>query len=446
MSSRAAGPPSPLDFLPARWVPLLYLGFAHASLAAAFAVIAFDPRAVAGFYYHPRLVAVVHMVGLGWISGSILGSLYVIGPLAFRMALPAGRADYLAFAAFSVGVAGMVSHFWIDRLTGMAWSALLVVACLAFVAARVLRELRRAPVPAEARLPVALALANVLAAAAAGVLVGLDKAAPFLPAPHLPAVLAHAHLAALGWAAMMVIGAGYRMLPMILPSAMPRGPWAHAATLATQAGAWSLFLAFLAGRWIGPAALAAAAGVALFLAQVIWMARNRRPAPREMPRPDWSAGHALQALGYLALAAVLGVGLAFAPRSETALRGALAYGVLGLVGFLSQMVVGVAGRLLPLYAWLWGFADRGHRENPPSLHRAPSRMLQAIVLLLWSAGVPALAAGFALDRPPLISAAGVALSLAVALGAANLLLMLRRLWRFLPGGSSPQGPWLEAGT
>ena len=63
-----------MEFLPARWIPLLYLGFAHISLATAFAVIAADPSGVTGFYYHPRLVAVVHMVTLGWISSSILGA------------------------------------------------------------------------------------------------------------------------------------------------------------------------------------------------------------------------------------------------------------------------------------------------------------------------------------------------------------------------------------
>jgi hypothetical protein len=422
--------PSPLDFLPARWVPLLYLGFAHLSLGTAFAVIAADPRGVAGFYYHPRLVAVVHMVALGWISGSILGSLYVVGPLAFRMALPAGRADYAAFASFAVGVTGMVSHFWIDRLSGMVWAAGLVVAALAFVGIRVLRGLLRATVPGEARLPVALAIVNVLAAAAVGILLAINKTDPFIPASHLHVVLGHAHLAALGWAALMVMGAGYRMLPMILPSAMPRGRWPYAGTLLTEAGVWALFLAFyLGGQWIGEAAVVAALGVALFMGQILWMARHRRPAPPPMPRPDWSMGHAAQALGYFTLATALGVGLAFAPASEGALHAALAYGVLGLVGFLSQMVVGVAGRLLPLYGWLWGFADRDHKESPPSLHRAPSRTLQALVLLLWSIGVPGLAAGFAFDRPPLIAAAASALCGAVLLGAINLALILHRLWR-----------------
>jgi hypothetical protein len=62
--------------------------------------------------------------------------------------------------------------------------------------------------------------------------------------------------------------------------------------------------------------------------------------------------HAFASLAYLALALLLGLALAFTPPAEWKLRAALVYGVFGLVGFLSQMVVGVSRRLLPLFAWL----------------------------------------------------------------------------------------------
>ena len=435
----AGGAPSPLDFLPARWMPLLYIGFAHLSLITAFTIVAVDPRGVGGFFYHPRLVAAVHLVTLGWISGSILGSLYLVCPLAFRMALPAGRGDYAAFASFVVGVTGMVVHFRIAELSGMAWSAGLVVAAFAFVGGRVLRGLRHAPVPAVARLPVALAIVNLLAAALVGILLGLNKTHPVLPVSQLQAVLGHAHLATLGWAVMMVMGAGYRLLPMVLPAAMPRGPWPHVGTVLTQAGAWGLFLGFLSGgRAVPAAACLAAAGIAVFLGQVAWMARHRRPAPAERPRPDLSLGHVVQGLACLTATMVIGIGLAFAPPSDTALRWVMAYGTVALVGFPSHMVLGVAGRLLPLYGWLWGFADRGHKVLPPSLHRATSRGVQALVLLIWTAGVPGLAAGLAFDQAWLIGPAAGTLAVGAGLAAANLGLGLHRLWRDTAPTASPQ--------
>ena len=54
--------------MPARWVPLLYFAFAHLCLAMALAALVFAPTSLVGFFYHPRMLAVVHLVTLGWIS------------------------------------------------------------------------------------------------------------------------------------------------------------------------------------------------------------------------------------------------------------------------------------------------------------------------------------------------------------------------------------------
>ena len=115
----------------------------------------------------------------------------------------------------------------------------------------------------------------------------------------------------------------------------------------------------------------------------------------------------------------------------------MAYGVLALVGFLAQIVVGVASRLLPLYAWLWGFHDREHRDSPPSMHAALSRPAQMATLALWSLGVPGLAFGLAGDRHRWITLSAAALAIAVFLGGANLVLGIRRLWSRESGSPVP---------
>jgi hypothetical protein len=385
------------------------------------------------------MLAVVHLATLGWISASILGAVYVIGPLAFRMPLPARRADYVAFAGFAIGVVGMSGHFWIDRPLGTAWATGLVAAAMLHVAARGLAGLRSAPVPWEARLPMALAFVNMVLAVALGVLAAIHKVAPFARVFQLDLVFAHAHLAALGWGAMMVVGAGYRMLPMILPAAMPRGAAAYASALLLEAGTLGLAVSFLTGgRGLTLAAGLAVAGLAAFLSRVVWMLRHRRPGPTELRRPDWGTAHALQAMICLVAACGLGFYLSVAERSETTLALASVYGVLGLVGFLSQIVVGVESRILPLFAWLWGFADRAHAEMPPSLHTASLRPVQALIFFLWAVGVPLLAFGLGTDRIASLRLGTAALLAAVLAGFANTVIVLLRLWHkpAIPSASS----------
>jgi hypothetical protein len=98
--------------LPASDIPLLYFVFAHICLAMALAVLVVRPDLPGGFFHHPRMIAVVHLVTLGWISGSILGAFYIVGPLALRLLLSPGTRDRVVFASFAIGVLGMVAHFW----------------------------------------------------------------------------------------------------------------------------------------------------------------------------------------------------------------------------------------------------------------------------------------------------------------------------------------------
>ena len=93
------------------------------------------------------------------------------------------------------------------------------------------------------------------------------------------------------------------------------------------------------------------------------------------------------------------------------------------------VIVGIEGRLLPLFGWLWGFADRDRASTPPSLHAVPVRAVQAGIFYLWTAGVPLLAGGLAQDRPVLVAVGAGALCAAVAANAAHAALVLRRVWR-----------------
>ena len=161
--------------VPATGLPLLYFAFAHLCLALAFAALVVSPGLPAGFFLHPRMVALVHLVTLGWITSSILGAIYIVGPLALRMPLPAGTSDRLAFAGYVGGVSGMVSHFWIGEYSGMAWSAGLVISAELHVAVRAWTGMVAAPIPWAVKLHVALAFANMLGASVFGITPGLNR-------------------------------------------------------------------------------------------------------------------------------------------------------------------------------------------------------------------------------------------------------------------------------
>lgn len=415
------------DRLPDRRLPVLYFAFAHLCLLAAFGVAAVDPLALTGAFYHPRMLAVVHLVTLGWITSSILGALYMILPMALKASLPAGRTDLWAFALFVAGVLGMVSHFWIGEASGMAWSGGMVLLPVLWLAGRVIKALLPARIPEEVKLHFFFAFANFALAAGLGLAIGISKATGLAPGAPLPRVYGHLHLAALGWATMMVMAAGYRLLPMLLPAAMPEGRRVEAGGVLLQTGVMGLTAALLAQArgWDLFFGLLCLAGIGLFLGRVRWMRAHPRPAPRELVRPDLGMWHVASALVYLVLAALLGLCLLAAPDSAWSLRAALAYGAFGLVGFLAQMVVGVAGRLIPMYAYMRAVAGSSFRQSPPSPHALPRYGLFKIAFALWTVGLPLAVAGLAFDHPEGLRTGALALFLAVLLDLAHQLRILR---------------------
>ena len=91
----------------------------------------------------------------------------------------------------------------------MAWSAVLVAGAVLHVAVRAWLGLPGSPAPWPVKLHVSLAFANMLLASLFGMLVGLNRIHGWFAWPPMSAAFAHAHVAAVGWAVMMVVGLSY---------------------------------------------------------------------------------------------------------------------------------------------------------------------------------------------------------------------------------------------
>lgn len=426
--TRHGGSPSALALLPPTRLPLWYFAFSHLSLLAALGVIAFDPRGVSGFFYHPRLLGVVHLLTLGWITGSILGAIRVVGPLALRLAIPVTRGDYWAYACVVIGASGMVSHFWLETFNGMAWSAAMVVCGLVHPVARLLARVGRDALDSPIALHLVLACVNLLLAGAFGVVIAIDKVTDLIPGDALSNVYAHAHLAAVGWASMMVVGVGYRLLPMVLPSAAPRGRSLYWSAALIEVGLVGLVVSLVtggSGRFLFAALIVA--GLAVFLSRVVWMTTERRTPPAARARPDFAVWQAGQALAYLVLATGCGLTLAVAGTQLWTPRLMMLYGVVGLLGFLGQLVVAMELRVLPLLAWYGAFARRGQSPPALSVHVLPAQPLAAFGFIAWAFGLPLLAGGLTLDRVGLVGTGAWVLLIGAAINSAQAVWMLRGL-------------------
>jgi hypothetical protein len=260
----------------------------------------------------------------------------------------------------------------------------------------------------------------------AGFILALNLIFGFVPLSQLAFVEAHAHLAALGWLGLLVVGVSYKLTPMFALS-HPFDEWRlgrsvfFLLTLAVSGLFVSLLLRLgtppLLACW-----LAAAIGIGLYAWDYATMLRVRRRRPI-----DLTQRHNIAGVCGLLLAALLGLALILTP-AEAALhaRLQLAYAVMALAGWIGLTTLGQLYKIVPFLVWTHRFAPRMGKEQVPLLKDLYPRRLADAGFAALLIGLVAAVAGILLGWLPLVQA-GFALSTGgTAIAATNLIRVVFR--------------------
>jgi hypothetical protein len=192
-------------------------------------------------------------------------------------------------------------------------------------------------------LGIAVALAYFAVTALLGSLYAWDKLYSFLGGSILSNIAGHAHLGLMGWITLTICAVSYRVVTAFL---LPTEPLPRMATwqIATLAAVVPLLVGALLARstWAPLVALVGVAALLWYASILAGIARTRR-----MPI-DWALRHVVAALGHLVVALVCGLLLFWIdPGSEYGSRLAAVYGLLLLVGWISNYIVGIGSRMAP---------------------------------------------------------------------------------------------------
>ena len=395
---RRPAPAPPVAGMAADGAPPFVLPGEHFAAALAWlalgaaGLVAVAPLLAAGAFTAPRVVAVAHCFTLGWLTTSIFGALYQLFPVVLGVSARSVRVGHVTFGLLQAGTASLVAGFWwfSPVLLAVGWT--LLFAAVGGLAWNILPQRRRAPRGRLIGLYISgahlgLGLAMLVAAARVGSLLGWWTVNPNR------LLAAHVHLAALGFATLTAIGVGSRLLPMFLLSHGQAdwplrwiGPLVGAGLVAFGAGE----LGAGAGLALGGAA-AMAAGVALYLYQA-WLYYRHRVRRKLDP------GLALTAVshGFLLVSLAAGAALALAPAPPPHL--AAAYGVLGILGWLTLFVAGIYQKILPFLTWLHRFGPRVGQPGLPTVADLVVPRWGWASLVLLASGTVVLAAAVGAGR------------------------------------------------
>ena len=367
---------APVRELP--YLPAVCLALATLSLNLGLMLALRAAQDIETFFYQPHVLAVTHTLTLGWISLAIIGVLYRFVPALTKQPVRSPRLARAQVALFLTGASGLVSHFWIGHLNGMAWSAGVLLLSVVLLLRVLVPLLLRAPSRDATVLGIIVALFSFLGVATLGFLYALDKVHPFLGGTVLSNIAAHAHLAVLGWVTLMICAVSYRMVAAFtLPEQVLPVP-ARRQVIGLAICAPSLVVALLLrSRTVVPLACLTSVSLVWYATIIARLLRTRRQPI------DWSIRHVLAALVHLCAAAVCG--LAFALGVDVGgtfgTHLAVAYGALALLGWVSNFIIGMGSRLAP------GLAAVPGRPSRPLF----STRIQATIFYSFNSGVAGIA-------------------------------------------------------
>lgn len=392
-------------------LPPCFFTVAVAFFALALGEAPFVAGELQGYFYQAHVLALTHMLALGWISMAMVGVLYRYVPAISKRPLPYPRLAVVQGVTFLVGVVILVTNFWLGRWTPAAIAAGLLAVSAVLLCANLWPLLFGAPNRGVAEVGILLATAFLVAAATLGTLLALDKEHPFLGGSMLTNLGAHVHLAALGWVGVTICALSFRFLPAFLLPTFQAPDAARRRVLALAGAVVVLAIALLARSPL--LALAATVVVAALVAYLALLVRVL--ATHRMPI-DWTARHALAGAAWLLVAVAGGIFLAaMGAETATGARVAAAYGVAGILGWMSNLVIGISYKLFPGFVAAARVECR--RRAVPVLELSVPPPFQAVVFALYNAGVVLTVGGLLADQTPVLMAGTAGLAAGAVLYA-----------------------------
>jgi hypothetical protein len=346
----------------------------------------------------------VHTFTLGWITASIMGVMYRYVPSLTRHPLAYPRIAMWQLVVFIIGTVGIISHFANGIWAGTWFSAGILIVSIAMFAANMIPCLFAQLGRGVAETGMFLSTCFLLVAASIAFVLSLDKTYNFLGGDVLTNLASHVHFAAIGWVTLTICAVSYRMLPAFsLPKIhLPKiAIWQLSALAAATI---ALGVTLLLG-WGGEIfwSLAIAAALVAYMITIARLVRSRR-----MPI-DFTARHAIAGIVWLVLAIIWGLELAaVGPQGMEGNRIAAAYGTMGLLGWVSNFIIGMSYQLFPGFV---AHARTAAGFRAVTIAELSIKRPRWMVFVAYNAGVAILVVGFMFSSVGLaqIGALGIAL-------------------------------------
>ncbi len=330
-------------------LPIHFFAFALFFFALGTASAPWATLKLADYFYQLPVLAWVHTFTLGWITSAMLGVMYRYVPAMTNHEIRFSRLATVQLVLYFLGASGVVAHFMLGSWDGVWMAGAVVAFSVVLFAINIVPCLAPNFGRGAAETGMLMAIVFLFCAGSWGSALAFDKGRNLIPGTLIRNLSAHAHLAALGWVTLTICAVSYRFTAVMVTGDEPVSRSAIVQLFALAAATVALFVALMAGVgniavWAVAVAVTMAAYALIFRA--IGAKQGTALGAKQGMALGWTGRHAQAALVCLILALAAGVALAITGvNSGFGNRLACAYGVLGLLGWVSNFIVGMSYQL-----------------------------------------------------------------------------------------------------
>jgi hypothetical protein len=405
-------------------VVLPFYLYAALSLLAATILLLFSANAFTQHYFHPHILAITHIMALGWGTMMILGASHQLVPVLIESSLYSPRLALASFILAAVGIPLLAYGFYVFD---MGWPAkwggrfvLLAIICYVINLSKTTSKSKLKNVHAFFILTASLWL---LLTVAVGLALVYNFTFNFLPEESLSYLPLHAHTGVIGWFLLLVIGVGSRLIPMFLISKYKNEKLLWLIYSLINAGLLFfliLFIFFPAGYLFIIPVIAILFSIALFgyYCYKSFTLRIRKQVDEQMKTSLLSVLMMLVPLVFL----ISITGWLFAEKMNEKMT--LLYGFIIFFGWITAIIFGMTFKTLPFIVWNKVYHDKAGLGKTPNPKNLFNNNVFVNMILIYLAGFCLFITGASLANTSILTVAAAVLIFAAVLYNWNVIKVL----------------------
>lgn len=370
----------------------------------------------------PHVLALVHLVTLGWLTMTIMGASLQLTPVMIVAPLRATRFLSWQYPVYTGGVVLLLGGFWWMRPWLLAIGGIVIVlAVLHYVVVLSITLLHATTRPLTLRF-LAASLLYLCLVVGLGLTAALNMQFGFLEAGTDRLLSIHLTLGVLGWLSSLLMGVSYTLVRLFALAHGHDDRLGRVIFVLLQVSIVGLALGFLIS-WLALILLGGGVLIvtALLFAYDFWcMFRTRH---RKLL--DVTQYHSMAAVVYFCLVVPAGIASVAFGWQQPAIFAAL--GMAALVGWLGQSIIGYLYKIVPFLVWHTRYGPLVGREKVPLMRELVHERWAWLSWWLINGGLTGiiLSALFSLNVPLQITSG--LLGAGLVLAAANIASVVRHL-------------------